>query len=167
MFTICHTFLPPCCPFQVAFPSKAPKVELQNTSGLGDDELAAVVQQIEDWQDQHYPLGDEEEAPSCLTLVEGVLDALDSINQNQRCSICLLPLLDWEAGKEVMALATRTACGHIYCFGCLSTWWIQHEEASKKRASETIVRGLNCYTTLDYHYHHGNGPVCVWVFCPG
>ena len=100
--------------------------------------MSLVVHEIEEWLDENYPLsGEEDEVPSCITLVERVLDTLDRINQEQRCSICLLPLLAAEGTQNERVLATRTTCGHVYDFDCLSTWWVQHEEAVRA-AHETV-----------------------------
>jgi len=122
---------------QTEFPHRTPNVSLQNASGLGNDEASLLAHAIDDWLDEHFPYNEEEgEVPSCLTLVESVLDTLDQINQTQRCSICLLPLLSSESlGSTV--LAARTPCGHVYDFECLSTWWVQHEQDMK--ASQSTV----------------------------
>jgi hypothetical protein len=79
--------------------------------------------------------GEEEGVLGCLPLLEAATDALDELNGKVVCSICLMPLLGREGGREGGVLRTE-GCFHCFHVGCLAEWWARREKARREGGKE-------------------------------
>jgi hypothetical protein len=127
------------------YPTDPPLISIDDTFGVEELERNNLVDQL------MTMVRDADGEAICFSLVEFVIETLDTLNEHACCHICLSPLIEDSptvhnlppALTQVQCL--KTLCRHQYHSVCLLFWWreyvVSKHRAESMRGGEDVAVG--------------------------
>ncbi|KAL6981326.1 RING-type E3 ubiquitin transferase [Sarracenia purpurea var. burkii] len=147
------------------YPKEPPYIHIIESKGLDEQRQNHLLTRIKDKAC---------ELSSCLMLVaicEEAVEMLSSMNHpDGNCPLCLHPLVEEDAGSNILPFMKLMSCFHCFHCECIIRWWNWLQ--SQKKLDPTPSSDASVHGSRNIVNHHGSTaqeskgscPVCRKVF---